>query len=703
MKRGLKILIVLFAAVAILCAAETGQSLFQKALTKERAEADPAGAIRIYERVVKEFGKDRRLAAEALFRIGECHQALGNVEARRAFERLVREFSDQTDVASKARAKLAALTIAEQKPKFTKIRVPTKLPDDIKALSPDGQQLAYLSDGAVWLLPVHGPSHPEIAGPPRRITEPIPAWIEAHDIAWSRDGNWLVLYVGEHPSQGPGIETIYLVSSAGGEPRKASVPKAWDHSGDSAAGLSPDGKWLAFTSRKENEDKSRTSIYIAPTSGGTARMVTPPISNQPEFSPDGKRIAYVGLLPDPERAPESRFVGRQVWVADVAGGTPVLIFELPPPGRLRSPVWSPDGKMVAFLATLVNPGFFGEYGLLFIAPIAPDGRPAGPPAKIELPHKTMGKLVGWSKDNRIGLEFPAPEIVAIYTVPASGGKAVQLTPKEAWKPSWTPDGKRIYFDGIHHGAIASIEYVPAAGGQIVRIPVRGPHPLRLVPPPFGGPSVSPDGRKILFPGYFYGAPVKLGSRIFTLPTEGGEVTELATGNDWFYYTCWSPDSKGIAFVNPEWPGDGSIDNIYTMPAEGGSPRKLTSESDNVDEAQIAWSPDGKYLAYQSRDGKIRLLPLDGGLSRVLVEGLGDRRYLGLAWSPDGTELAYVKNDRIWKMNLETRKSEEVQTGLDAHHNQLAWSPDGKTIAFSATQGGEPELWLMEDFLSLVKK
>jgi Tol biopolymer transport system component len=31
---------------------------------------------------------------------------------------------------------------------------------------------------------------------------------------------------------------------------------------------------------------------------------------------------------------------------------------------------------------------------------------------------------------------------------------------------------------------------------------------------------------------------------------------------------------------------------------------------------------------------------------------------------------------------------------------MAWSPDGKTIAFSGLQGGEPELWLMEDFLPL---
>ena len=684
---------------------DRGNDLLQQALVKERAEGNLKEAIRIYGQIVQKYGANRPLAAKALLQMGRCYERLGQADARRTYERLVKEYGDQNDSVAEARTRLAALIAAEGKPKFTKIRVPTKLPragQSQNALSPDGQELAYLSDGAVWLLPVHGASHPEIAGPPRRITEPLPTWVQALDIAWSRDGKWLALYVWERPSQGSEFQTIYLVPSAGGEPRKAPLPKVWTHPGDPAVGLSPDGKWLAFTSRKKDEPDRRNSVFIAPSSGGAARMVTPPISNQPQFSPDGKRIAYVGMLPEPERAPENP-VGRQVWVTDVAGGTPALIFEVPPRGRLCSPVWSPDGKMLAFLATLVNPGFPAAYGLLFIAPIAPDGRPAGPPAKIELPHKTGGKLAGWSRNNKIGLTFRAPEIAAIYTVPAPGGKAVQLTPKGAWMPSWTPDGKRIYFNGVHHGTEASTEYVPAAGGQVVRIPVRSPHPVSTYPP-WSGISVSPDGRKILFQGYYSGASARLVPHVFTLPAEGGQVADLLTAIDELSYPCWSPDGKQIAFVSKGWPGDDWINNIYTIPAEGGSPRRLTSASDNVDEAYIAWSPEGRFLAYQSRDDKIRLLPLAGGPSEVLVEGLRlNWGNSGLAWSPDGKELAYATRDRIWKVNLQSRKSEEVPTGLEAIHTQMTWSPDGKTIAFSAYQGGEPEFWLMEDFLGALKK
>ncbi len=126
---------------------------------------------------------------------------------------------------------------------------------------------------------------------------------------------------------------------------------------------------------------------------------------------------------------------------------------------------------------------------------------------------------------------------------------------------------------------------------------------------------------------------------------------------------------------------------------------VTSATDKVTRpSRIAWSPDGKYIAFRSEDGKLRLVPVDGGASKVLAEGeglAGYRSYSGLAWSPDGKELAYTMLGKIWRLGLETGKSEEVQTGLDARHTQLAWSPDGTTLAFSATQGSDPELWLME--------
>jgi Tol biopolymer transport system component len=613
-------------------------------------------------------------------------------------------FSDQTEVASKARTKLAALTIAEQKPKFTKIRVPTKLPFfTALALSPDGQQLAYVGDGSIWLVPVHGPSHPEIAGPPRKITERIPTWMTTTDIVWSQNGKWMALNVVERQPDGSEEDTIYMVPSVGGQPRKVTLElkNHADHYTDNALSLSPDASWLAYTTWKEGEDASQRSIYLASAKGGPARALTRQGSSEPAFSPDGNRIAYSGWTKGWEKDPD-RSWPQQVWVTWIDGGAPTLVYQSPPSERLRGPIWSPDGKVLAFVT---GTGLDAGCGEAVFVSVGADGRPIGSPARVKLPEPTYDKLCGWGADKTIGVVISSAELDALYSVPASSGKAVQLTPKDALVPSWTPDGKRIYFDGCNVGECGEIEYVPASGGKVTRIPVRSEHRY-FVFLPTGSVSVSPNGKMILFVGGFVGKGTDRDAHIFTVPVDGGELTEILTGMSWVSQPCWSPDGKSVAFVGGQETSkkDVMLWQIYTVPAEGGKPRQLTSPGDRVDETKIAWSPDGKHIAYYSRDNDLRLVPLEGGPSRVLLQDLKGRlRYFGLAWSPDGKELAYGSGERIWRLILATGKSEEVQTGLDAMLFQFAWSPDGKSIAFSAEQGGIPELWLMEDFLSLVKK
>ena len=87
----------------------SGYHLFQQAVVKERAEGDLEQAIQLYQRILREFPADRALGANALLRIGRCYQKLGKPEARKVYERILRDFTDQRDAAKQARRALRSL------------------------------------------------------------------------------------------------------------------------------------------------------------------------------------------------------------------------------------------------------------------------------------------------------------------------------------------------------------------------------------------------------------------------------------------------------------------------------------------------------------------------------------------------------------------------------------------------------------------
>src|SRR5580765_20787 len=91
---------------------ETGNELFQKALVRERSEGNLKEAIKLYQQVVDKYGKDRTLAAKALVAIGESQEKLGEAEARKTYERVVKDYADQKEAVSTARARLGTNAIA---------------------------------------------------------------------------------------------------------------------------------------------------------------------------------------------------------------------------------------------------------------------------------------------------------------------------------------------------------------------------------------------------------------------------------------------------------------------------------------------------------------------------------------------------------------------------------------------------------------
>src|SRR5207249_8791174 len=98
------------AAAFLATAQRTPESMLGAALHQEEVQGDLKGAIVAYQKVVAAPGVSRKTAAEALVRMGQCHEKLGNAEARRIYEQVVREYSDRKDAVAMARVRLGTAT-----------------------------------------------------------------------------------------------------------------------------------------------------------------------------------------------------------------------------------------------------------------------------------------------------------------------------------------------------------------------------------------------------------------------------------------------------------------------------------------------------------------------------------------------------------------------------------------------------------------
>jgi len=162
---------ILLAALGIGLTPQSASDLFQKALTKEKAEGNLEEAIALFQQVVDKGG-DEALAAQAQLHIGICYEKLGLGKARESYQKVIDRYPRQAEAVKAAKEKLTTLLRAQaleekgdREFKITKIHT-EKSRDGY--LSPDGKKLALIDyqENSLWLRDIAGGKEVRLLGSP---------------------------------------------------------------------------------------------------------------------------------------------------------------------------------------------------------------------------------------------------------------------------------------------------------------------------------------------------------------------------------------------------------------------------------------------------------------------------------------------------------------------------------------------------------
>ena len=509
----------------------------------------------------------------------------------------------------------------------------------------------------------------------------------------------------------PGNWDIFYFASAGAAPRRLT-----DHPGlDYDAALSPDGRWVVFTSeRRGNPDLYALELD----SGAQARLLidSAAMEDQVAFSPDGRSIAFVStasgnadiyVLPFNPETPQS-----------LAAATNVTNH----PGGDFRPDFSPDGARIAFTTDRDTP-VSGHPIFAFtrqregdVYVMKTDGsdvqRLTATPDWDGSPEWSAdgGTLYFYSARPREIVGPPTSPILGqeggfrIWAMDADGSNPRAVTPEgvEALAPAVMSDG-RVAYQKRTGFARWSIESV-AADGTNARAESDMTTDYWL--PDFHatsgamvvhgvGPAVAETQavEEILGAGALlaadYPADVKLPDRTVTLyPMR--HTTGLAPHPDRNETAVTIENEAGTRLVLADFKGE-SQRELFAVPNVGivsGTPNRLFD---------IKWSDDGRWITYTqgffsgqgTDEADIWVMRADGSERRNLSEGTTANEGVA-AFSPDAAKLVYrsARNGRF-DLYLSNRDGTEPQalTNDEARENFPVFSPKGDTIAFSSNLDG----------------
>ena len=610
------------------------------------------------------------MAAKALLRMGQCYEKLGEAQARQAYDRVVREFADQSEVVEQARVRLAALRGPRAAAGLATRRILRDASGVQGALTADGRYIRHMDWGTGDVIQFEVAS-----GKTSRITNGGP-WGERENYvegqAFSRDGMQIAYdrFTKDGSPQlrirnldGSGLRTVYSESAA----------QAFD--------WSPDAGSILALRKVTGGTNQLVLISIVDGSVRVLRSIDSAwyMLTRAMFSPDGRSVAF-SLVSDGS-PPHG-----DVFLITVDGRKEVAVAGHPAEDELLA--WTPDGKSLLFLSDRS-----GTWDI-WSAPVT-EGKQQGDPELLKRDFGRDSKFLGFAPNGSLYFKTATPlgQLCFGEVDPETGKVLLPPAPVPTRyngppsRSTWSPDGRSLVY--ISRGrAIGNgnnnITIRSTASGEERFLSTQ----LRKV----WDIAWAPDSRTILA----WGMTVK-DNALFRIDTETSKITKLADGR---WAPSLSPDGKILVYR-----GAGGIRKRNLETGEESVGVQVGTE---VLKSYDDLSPDCQEAAFQ-KNGAIYAVSLSGGEPRKLLSGL--THFYILRWTRDGryiiAEALDSKSGQPLQMSevwlIPAKGGTPLKLDLSVSKMEFfALHPDNRHFAFSVNEGSKEELWVLENFLPPLK-